>query len=534
LNPTEENNIKTEKIGFRTFEFKKNGPFYLNGERLLIRGTHRHEDQAGYGAAEPDSLVRKEMIMMKEMGVNFVRLGHYQQSELVLDLCDSLGFMVWEEIPWCRGGLGGEKYQNQAKQMLTNMITQHYNHPSVIIWGLGNENDWAGDTEVFDKEAIRGFMTELNDLSHQLDPSRKTGIRRCKFCTDLIDVYSPSIWAGWYGGKFTEYKKVSYREMKKTDHFFHMEWGGSSHAFRHSEDPDKGLENIMTKGDAAEKDGDFLMTGGKARVSKDGTWTTSYMVNLFDWTLKEQETMEWLTGAAAWIFKDYSTPVRPTNPLPYVNQKGVVERDLKKKESYYVFQSYWAEKAMLHIYGSTWDTRWGTEGEDKLLKVYSNCEKVELFLNGKSLGFKYRDAQNYPAAGLRWHATFKKGKNEVRAIGFKNGVKVEHEISFNYQTEKWGAPTKLELKKIAETADEVTIEARIYDKNGVQCLDARNFIRFGLTGEGRLVDNLGTSDGSRYIQVYNGRAIIKVKTNQGISVASVTSEGLEPAFLTIK
>src|SRR5690606_8667789 len=132
--------IHTERIGFRHFEFAEKGPFYLNGERLLLRGTHRHEDHAGVGPAMTEEMIWQEMHMMKDMGVNFIRLGHYQQSRIVLEACDSLGILVWEERPWCRGGLGGEVYKAQARRMLTNMIEQHYNHPSVIIWGLGNEN----------------------------------------------------------------------------------------------------------------------------------------------------------------------------------------------------------------------------------------------------------------------------------------------------------------------------------------------------------------------------------------------------------
>src|SRR6185503_9577518 len=113
-----------EKIGFRQFEFVEKGPFLLNGKRLLLRGTHRHEDHAGVAAAMTEEMMRTEMIMMKEMGVNFIRLGHYQQSRTILNLCDSLGILVWEEIPWCRGGLGGPVYQEQGKRMLTNMIEQ--------------------------------------------------------------------------------------------------------------------------------------------------------------------------------------------------------------------------------------------------------------------------------------------------------------------------------------------------------------------------------------------------------------------------
>ncbi|RYZ29225.1 MAG: glycoside hydrolase family 2, partial [Chitinophagaceae bacterium] len=114
-----------ERIGFRHFEFVKKGPFKINGKRLLVRGTHRHEDHAGVAAAMTDDMMQQEMIMMKEMGVNFIRLGHYQQSRTILDLCDSLGIVVWEEIPWCRGGLGGEVYREQGRRMLSNMIEQH-------------------------------------------------------------------------------------------------------------------------------------------------------------------------------------------------------------------------------------------------------------------------------------------------------------------------------------------------------------------------------------------------------------------------
>lgn len=519
------------KVGFRHFEFVPQGPFMLNGKRLLLRGTHRHEDHAGVAAAMTEDMMRKEMIMMKEMGVNFIRLGHYQQSRIILDLCDSLGILVWEEIPWCRGGLGGNIYKDQARRMLVNMIEQHYNHPSVILWGLGNENDWPGDFPTFDKELIRAFMSELNDLSHKLDPTRKTAIRRCDFCKDIVDVYSPSIWAGWYRGIYTEYKAVSEMEAKKVKHFLHVEWGGDSHAGRHSESPDNALMKIKAGGGADERAGDASLYGGAARVSKDGDWSESYICNLVDWHLKEQETMSWLTGTAQWPFKDFSTPVRPDNPVPYMNQKGVVERDFTKKEAYYVFQSYWTKTPMAHIYGHTWPVRWGSEGEEKMIKVYSNCDEAELFLNGKSLGMKKRNSQDFPAAGLRWTATFSKGSNEIRVVAKKGKITVADTVSFRYQTEKWSKPAKLSLQKVSEENGVVALEANLLDANGVNCLDAANWIRFKLAGDGKLIDNLGTSSGSNYVQLYNGRAIIRVKTNGGKSVVSATVETVPSAFV---
>ncbi len=500
-----------EHFGVRSIEWVEHGPFKLNGERLLLRGTHYHEDHAGVAAAVPDEVVRTTLQAMKDMGANFVRLGHYQQAPLVLNLCDELGLLVWEEIPWCRGGLGGERFQQQCRDMLGNLIDQHYNHPSVILWGLGNENDWPGDFENFDKKAIQKFMTELNTLAHKLDPSRKTCIRRCDFCKDIVDVYSPSIWAGWYSGRYTEYRKSTEKAIKDTTHFFHAEYGGDSHAGRHSEDPEKFLTKVATGQGTAEVGKAYKSTGGSARPSKDGDWSESYMVNLFDWHLKEQEQMPSLTGAAQWIFKDFSTPLRPENPVPRVNQKGVVERDGTPKESYHVFQSYWSEKPMVHIYGHSWPVRWGKAGEEKLVKVFSNCPEVELFVNGASAGVRQRDSARFPAAGLSWAVKLNEGPNTLRAVAKSASGEISDAIEVAYQTAVWGKPAKLELTELTKSGDAVTIQASVFDKAGMPCLDAANLIRFGLTGDGHLLDNLGTAGGSRVVQLANGRAQITIQ-----------------------
>ncbi|MDD3901187.1 MAG: DUF4982 domain-containing protein, partial [Dysgonamonadaceae bacterium] len=393
---------------------------------------------------------------------------------------------------------------------------------------------WPGDFPEFDKQKIREYMSELHQLAHKLDDTRLTSIRRCDFCKDIVDVYSPSIWAGWYRGIYTDYKNVTFYEMQQVDHFLHVEWGGDNHARRHAEDPYINLDKIESgKKTADERSGDASLYGGTARASRDGDWSESYICDLIDWHLKEQETMPWLTGAAYWPFKDFSTPVRPINPVPYMNQKGVVERDFTKKEAYFVFQSYWTEKPMVHIYGHTWPIRWGNEGEVKTLKVYSNCTEAELFLNGKSLGTKKRNSQDFPAAGLRWETPFLKGENIVKVVALKGKEMISDELSFIYETRPFGDEAAIRLKVVEDTPEYVWIEAELVDKMGIRCLSSAKVLNFDSLGEGHLVVNMGTSDASEKVQAYNGRALIRLIKKGEKNIVSVQSDGLETAFIEV-
>ncbi len=498
------------RFGFRRFRFEAHGPFYLNGKRLLLRGTHRHEDHAGVGAAMTDGQIVAEMQQIKAMGANFIRLGHYQQSDAVLDACDTMGLLVWEEIPWCRGGLGGEAYRAQARRMLSSMIAQHRHHPSVILWGLGNENDWPGDFEEFDRDRIRAFMAELHELSHRLDPTRLTCIRRCDFCKDVVDVYSPSIWAGWYSRRYTDYVRMTREGFERVPRFLHAEWGADSHAGRHAES-------------AAALD---IEAG-----DRNGDWSETYAVRLFDWHLKEQERMPWLTGAAFWTFKDFSTPLRPDNPIPYVNQKGVVQRDGTPKESYYVFQSYWSDRPMVRIYGHSQPVRWGAAGESKEVLVYSNCDEAELFVNGHSAGVRRRDSQDFPAAGLHWQVVLPEGENRIEAVARSGKTVVRDAIVQQYTARVGGEPAQLQLRIVSEGGERFA-EALLCDRDGNRCFEAADFIRFGATDLRALSHNQGTATGSLRIQAANGRAVIRLHDGIG-AVVSARCEGrdLKPAFI---
>jgi beta-galactosidase len=242
--------------------------------------------------------------------------------------------------------------------------------------------------------------------------------------------------------------------------------------------------------------------------------------------------MPTLTGTAMWPFKDFSTPLRPDNPVPFMNQKGAVERDLTPKESFYVYQSYWTDPPMVRIYGHSWPVRWGPPREPRTVKVYSNCDEVELWLNGVSAGVRQRNSQDFPAAGLRWEVFFEPGMNTLRAVGRKNGRTVSDETLLRYETRAWGPPHHLRLQELPAPEGHLRVQAELLDAAGVVCLDARDFIRFGHAGDGRLLDHLGTVGGSRYVQLANGRAQIDVALPEsGQATISAAVKGVPTELL---
>ncbi|MFD2563918.1 glycoside hydrolase family 2 protein [Aquimarina rubra] len=521
----------TEKIGFRWFEFKKNGPFYLNGKRVLLRGTHRHEEHAGYGAAMPNSLHRKDIEAIKEMGANFIRLAHYPQDPEVYKMCDELGILVWDELPWCRGGIGNEKWKTNTKNMLSEIINQNFNHPSIIIWSLGNEIYWLPDFEDGDNvDKLNDFLKEINTLSHTLDPTRKTAIRKYYAGSDIVDVFSPSIWSGWYSGSYTTYQKAIDKYLKEYPHFIHAEYGGSSHYGRHTENP------IDGRG-AMDPDGwtEAITQTAVTNIAKIGDWSENYIVDLFDWHLKIAETNDSFVGNVQWAFKDFGTPLRPENDIPYVNQKGIMDREGNPKDAYYVFKSYWAKNPFVYIESHTWTERQGLENTPRLVNVYSNCDKVALYFDGKPLGTKKKDINVFPASGLTWDVLFNEGINKLKAVGFKDGKKVTDSLTVSYRYKKNDVANSLSLSHKKLENGNYLIVATAKDKTGLRCLDYEERVYFQCLSGGETKKHLGTPMGSEAIKMSNGRAQIEVvPNNTGDTIEmTVLNQSFKGTYLTI-
>jgi beta-galactosidase len=521
----------TARYGYRWFEFKDHGPFFLNGERLLLRGTHRHEDYAGYADAMPDSLDWKDMEMIKEMGANFVRLAHYPQDPEVYRACDELGILVWDELPWCRGGVGGDEWKANTKRLLREQIIQNFNHPSIIIHSLGNEIYWLPDVPSGDQvDSLRAMVRDLNAIAHELDPYRLTATRKFTEGADLVDLVSPSMWPGWYSGVYAMYEGALADARKNFKRFFHAEYGGDSHVGRHTENPITG-QGMTISGGWEEN----IKPQKVKNVSQVGDWSENYVVNLFDWYLHISERTPWLTGNAQWAFKDFPTPLRPENPIPYINQKGLVDRAGKPKDAYYVFKSYWTTSpAFCYIESHTWTERSGPPHLRRQVKVFSNCTEVELFLNGDSQGKRTRDISSFPACGLRWDVDFEEGMNELRAVGYNNGAKVATDsITVHYTHRKNGVADRIELSSEPASDGMILITALAVDENGQRCLDYNKRIYFAFDGAGELMENYGTPTRSSIIEMANGRAQIEFKPAPGRAVIEARNQDFKGSYLII-
>ena len=530
----ENNTVKDQvedKVGFRWFKFVKNGPFYLNGKRLLLRGTHRHEEHAGVGAAMSNKQHRADMELIKEMGTNFVRLAHYPQDPEIYKACDELGILVWDELPWCRGGVGNEAWKINTKKMLTEIISQNYNHPSIIIWSLGNEIYWLPDFEGGDDTTeINTFLTELNNLSHKLDPARKTAIRKYYEGSHIVDVFSPSIWSGWYSGSYKSYQKAIDKYKKEYNHFLHAEYGGSSHVGRHTENPITG-EGLI-KADGWEE---AIVQTKVANIAQIGDWSENYIVDLFDWHLRISETDSTFIGNIQWAFKDFGTPLRPENDIPYMNQKGLVDRNGNPKDAFYVFKSYWSDVPFTYIESHTWTERQGPKNEARTISVYSNCDKVAFYHNGKLLGEKERDIKKFPASGLTWDVNFIEGENKLVAVGLPNSnEKVSDTLNVNYRFQKNGTAKRLELSYSILENGNYLVTATAIDDSGLRCLDYEDRIYFQCLSGGETMKSQGTPTGSESIKMSNGKASIEVVPSDAEKMEMmVLNQSFKGTYLTI-
>jgi beta-galactosidase len=511
-----------ERIGFRWYEFRAHGPFFLNGERLLLRGTQRHEEGIWYGGALPDRVQVEDIAAIKEIGANFVRLAHYPQAPAVYRAADSLGVLVWDELPWDRGGVGDSTWRDNTKRLLREQIRQNENHPSIILWSLGNEvQDVVEPEKKGDTPTLRGFLGELKAIATALDSSRPTAMRKFDAGADIVDVYSPSIWAGWYRGVYKDYEKALAAAQVKYPRMLHMEYGADAHYGRHTDTPITG-EGIRLDPGVEEAVGKPV-----ANIAREGDWSESYQADLLDWHLMISERQPNYAGGAQWVFRDFATPLRPENPIPYVNEKGLTTRDGRPKDSWYLYRSYWTETPRFaYIVSHSWNERAGPVGVKRTIRVYSNCTTVELLLNEVTQGERRRVRDDFPAQGLRWDVEFNVGQNGLiaRCTGPGDGA-VADTLILHYTNADAGPATEISLTVAPMPNGHLLVVAKLVDRDGNMVFDASDRMYFDRSGGGVFSGDQGTPTGSRVIEAANGRAEIELSPPHG-------SEN--PAIITVR
>ena len=355
------------RIGLRTFSVDAKKGFFLNGKPYPLHGVSRHQDRKGLGNAITREMHDEDMNLIRELGVNTVRLAHYQHDQYFYDLCDQYGMVVWAEIPYISEHLPNGR-ENTISQM-KELICQNYNHPSIVCWGVSNEITISTK----DKADMLDNHHVLNDLCHKMDPTRLTTLACYAMCgpfnpvAHITDLVSWNLYLGWYvPGLFLNDLWMN---------FFHFVYPNRPLGF--SEYGAEGMPNLHS---AHPRRGDH---------------TEEYQAKYHEYMLECFDRHKWLWATHVWNMFDFAADARDQGGEPGMNHKGLVTFDRQtRKDSFYIYKAWWSDEAFAHICSKRFTDR--TESEIEV-KVYSNQKSVTLYANGRKLAeqsgehiFKFR------------------------------------------------------------------------------------------------------------------------------------------------
>ena len=345
------------RFGCRSFEIHPEKGFILNGREYPLRGVSRHQDRWKLGNALQRCHHEEDMDLICEVGANTIRLAHYQHDQYFYDLCDERGMVVWAEIPYISRHMpeGNPNTHNQMKEL----ITQCYNHPSIVVWGLSNEITMDGAK---DPDLIRNHRV-LNDLVHKMDPTRPTVIACISMCgmdeeyVHIPDVVSYNHYFGWYGGELDEYGPWFDK--------FHTKYPGTPIGVS-----EYGCEALNWHNSNPES----------------GDYSEEYQTLYHEALIRQLFTRQYLWATHVWNMFDFGADARAEGGENGQNHKGLVTIDRKyKKDAFYAYKAWLNPEPMIHLCGKRYIDR--VEDVTKVT-VYSNAAEVELFANGVSLGKK--------------------------------------------------------------------------------------------------------------------------------------------------
>lgn len=491
-------NKKVDEIsipfGIKNARFDAATGFWLNGKNIKLKGVCLHHDGGAVGAAVPLAVWKRRLALLKDVGVNAIRTAHNPPSPEFLDLCDQMGFLVMDETfdTWNAKKNNGENGYNLYftdwwERDTRDIVMRDRNHPSVFIYSVGNEiRDNLNDSTGFRKYKMQ------EDLIHSLDPSRLV----------TMALFRP----------------------------------GASHVY------ENGFADMMDVVGQNYRESE-LVAAHESNLQRKVLGTENGH-ELAAWIILRDKP--YMAGQFLWTGFDY---LGESDWPKVVNGQGLFDRTGGTRNITYQRKSWWSNKPMVYVMrkqdnagAGEWINDWSPTDADTYdeakLQVFSNCDEVELFLNGKSLGTKPKPDDN--ASPRIWSATFQKGT--LKAVAKNNGrIVAEQELKTA------GPPAKIILtadkSTIANDWDDVVfITATVTDENGIPCLIADNKIKFSTEGSGMIaaVDNANLFSTELFIakerQAYKGTsiAILKANANAGTIRITAVADGLKGGILSLQ
>lgn len=396
----------TQPLGLRHVEVRAGEGVFLNGEKYPMYGVTRHQDWWGYGSALSNAQHKEDMELIREMGTTTIRLAHYQQSDYIYSLADSMGFLIWAEIPFVNATSLQER--DNAKQQMRELVRQCFNHPSIYIWGMHNE--------VYSKnrdEHVPVLTRELNDIAKTDDPDRLTaavsGYGEMERPSNLAgDVQGMNRYYGWYEGNTGDLEQWASDLEKEYPGYKVMltEYGADGNI-------DQSAESLPeTKG--------INPVSGKFFPENYQTET-----HIEQWAIIEKHPF--ITASYLWNMFEFAVPLWNRGGVNARNLKGLITFDRKrKKDSFYWYKANWNPQPMIYLANRRDKER--TQATTNV-QVFSNLTKVTLLVNGKEV------TGQKGVNGKHWvfeNVTLQKGANKIEAKGESDGQILTDEMEWTF------------------------------------------------------------------------------------------------------
>ncbi|MDA3817043.1 MAG: DUF4982 domain-containing protein [Prolixibacteraceae bacterium] len=430
-------------LGIRIVRFDANEGFFLNGKNVKIVGACMHQDHAGVGTAIPDALQDYRVKRLKEMGANGIRTSHNPPTPELLDACDRQGMLVLDE-----NRLMGTNEEHFSS--LERLIKRDRNHPSVVIWSMGNE-EWGIET------SIKGarITAEMQAYAQRFDSSR---------------AFTVAASGGWDNGSGITPQIIGYNYIGHGDidkHHAQFPWQAGI-----------GTEETSTH----QTRGIYITDHDKAQIGLTDESPRYYEAEK-GWKFYAERPF--LSGLFYWTGFDYRGEYNPYNWPAVINQSGSFDLCGFQKDIFYYFKSWWGNEPVLHIFPH-WNWK-GQEGKEINVTVFSNCDQVELFLNKKSLGKQTMQINGH----LQWKVNYQPGI--LMAKGYKNG-----KIILEDKVQTTGDAASLQFTADRDSInsdgkDLSVVTVQVNDKDGLMVPNSDNQISFTITDPGKII-GIGNGD----------------------------------------